>query len=1046
MIQHSTVQSREILPFAGAALLGLLVIVLPGPPTDWALLAIGAGLTFAIAAVGFTAAGVKRGRPLILLLPLAYFVAVAVLRHSGTTGATGFVPLIILPIVWLAMFGSRRQLLIGLAAMTLALLVPFLVFGEPRYPPATSRSIVLWVVVATLTGLAIQSLVVPVRATRDLLSSVLQNATETAIVATGTDGTITVFNRGAELMLGYRADEVVGKISIARLHDPAEMAARAAELGIEPGADVIHALGPEPRQWTFTRKDGTPLQVSLTVTIERDLEGATTSYIAVATDLTDGLRAEAAIKAERDFSAAVIDTAGSLVMVLDPDRRILRFNRTCEALTGRSAEQVRGQRPSELFPADPAEAARVGKLLSEARPDDFPIEFELEWHAADGERRLIAWSNSCLLDEHGEIEYIVAAGADVTERRNALYEAMEASRAKSDFLANMSHELRTPLNGVIGMLELLMDTELTTEQREYARTAVTSGDALLTVINDILDFSKIEARMLELDVGDFDLRQVVEDASTMLAHEAHDKGVELTVWVDEQVPPVVRGDAGRLRQVLTNLISNAVKFTPAGEVSVRVGTEDLDDDRLLVRAEVCDTGIGIAPERNPALFEPFSQEDSSTTRRFGGTGLGLAISRQLVELMNGELSAESAPGEGSTFRFTATVDRASGDRPTRRSRAALPDGLRVLVVDDNATNREVLRGYLDPRVMTCDEAESGEDALVMLHTAAGEGAPYALVVLDFHMPGMDGLELARAIRSTPSLRSARLVMLASAVTDRGEGIDAYLTKPVRRAALLEAVASAVRPGGPRRPAVGPAQPAPAPAAAGRLLVAEDNPVNQLVIQGMLAKRGYAVDTVATGREALEALDRERHAAVLMDVQMPELDGYETTRRIRAAEDGDPHVPIIAMTAGALEGDREAALDAGMDDYLAKPLRPEALDAVLERWLGAAPEPTRAEPLVDDSRIQNFRENYPDIVDRLIALFVDSTPPLLQQLDAAAETGDEEQVRRLAHKLKSSCDNVGATRMAALCRALEHPNGDPRPLVDELTATYPPTLDEIHAAA
>ena len=1045
MIQHSTVQPREILPFAGAALLGLLVILLPGPPTDWALFAIGSGLTFAIAAIGFAAAGVKRGRPLILLLPLAYFAAIVLLRHSATTGAGGFVPLIILPIVWLAMFGSRVQLLIGLAAMTVALLVPFLAFGEPRYPPTTWRSTVLWLVVAALTGLAIQSLVVRVRTTRDLLSGVLQNATETAIVATRTDGIITVFNRGAELMLGYRADEVVGKVSIATLHDPAEMAARAADLGVEPGADVIQALGSEPRQWTFLRKGGTPVQVSLTVTIEHDKEGAIAGYLAVATDLSDVLRAEAAVKAERDFSAAVIDTAGSLVMVLDVEGRIERFNHSCEVLTGRSEREVRGSRVAQ-FVADAGEAERVSRLLAAATPEDYPIEFELEWLAAGGERRLIAWSNSCLLDEHGAIEHIVAAGADVTERRSALQVAMEASRAKSDFLANMSHELRTPLNGVIGMLELLMDTEMTTEQREYARTAVTSGDALLTVINDILDFSKIEARMLELDASDFDLRQVVEDASTILAHEAHGKGVELTVWVDEHVPPVVRGDAGRLRQVLTNLISNAVKFTPAGEVSVRVGTEELDGDRLLVHANVCDTGIGIAPDRIASLFEPFSQEDSSTTRRFGGTGLGLAISRQLVELMGGELTAESAPGEGSTFRFTATVERASGERPTRRSRAPLPDGLRVLVVDDSATNREVVRGYLDPRVTTCDEAESGEDALVMLHTAAGEGAPYAVVVLDYHMPGMDGRELARAIRSTPSLRSARLVMLASAVTERDEGIDAYLTKPVRRAPLLEAVASALAPAEHPHTAVKAEQPAPVPAAGSRLLVAEDNPVNQLVIQGMLAKRGYSADIVATGREALEALDRQHHAAVLMDVQMPELDGYEATRRMRASEDGDPRVPIIAMTAGAMEGDREAALDAGMDDYLTKPLRPEALDAVLERWLGAAPEPAHAEPLVDDSRIQSFRENYPDIVERLIALFVDSTPPLLQQLDAAAETGDEERVRRLAHKLKSSCDNVGASRMAALCRALEHPNGDPRPLVDELTATYPPTLDEIRAAA
>jgi CheY-like chemotaxis protein/HPt (histidine-containing phosphotransfer) domain-containing protein/two-component sensor histidine kinase len=590
-----------------------------------------------------------------------------------------------------------------------------------------------------------------------------------------------------------------------------------------------------------------------------------------------------------------------------------------------------------------------------------------------------------------------------------------------------------------------MDTELDVEQREYARTAATSGDALLSVINDILDFSKIEARMLELDIGDFDLRQVVEDATAMLAHDAHVKGLELTVWVDEQVPAVVRGDAGRLRQVLTNLISNAVKFTSAGEVSVRVGVDESGGDRMLLRAEVSDTGIGIAPDRVAALFEPFSQADSSTTRRFGGTGLGLAISRQLVELMGGELTADSAPGEGSVFRFTAQLDHGTGDRPTRRARAALPDGLRVLVVDDSATNRDVVRGYLDPRVTTCDEAESAQDALVMMHTAAGEGAPYALVILDYHMPAMDGIELAEAIRTAPSLRSARLIMLASATTARTPAIDAYLTKPVRRAGLLEAVAAVLAEGHKPRPPAERAEPQRRAPTGVRVLVAEDNPVNQLVIQWMLAKRGLMADVVATGIEALEVLDRERHAAVLMDVQMPELDGYETTRRMRAAENGSSRVPIIAMTAGALERDREAALEAGMDDYLAKPLRPEALDAVLERWLGAAPPPAPAEPIFDDSRIRGFAESYPDIVDRLVALFADSTPPLLDQLEAAARDRDDELVRRLAHKLRSSCDNVGAMRMAALCRTLEQSGGDPGPAVAELVAAYPPTLAEIRSA-
>ena len=1043
-MQHSTVEPREILPFAAAALIGLASVLLPGPETDWLVFGIGAGLTIAIAVIGLSAAERRRGRPLIVVLPLAYFLAVVVLRHSATTGAAGFVPLVMLPIIWLAMFGTRRQLMIGLVGMALALIVPFLVFGDPRYPVTSWRTALLFLVVAALTGFAIQSLVVRVRETNETLAGVLRNATETAIVATDGDGTITVFNAGAEKLLGYRSEEVVGKVSGEILYDPHEIAERAEELGVEAGPEVFVALGPEPQPWSYMRKDGRRVPVSLSVTTERDEQGQITGFLGVATDMTERLRAEAAVKAERDFSAAVIDTAGSLVMVLDAQGRIQRFNRACELLTGRFEDEVRGLNPAE-FALAPRDAETVMARFRDAKPTDFPIEFEVEWLDEEREPRLIAWSNNCLVGPDGEIEHIVAAGTDITERREALRRAMEASRAKSDFLANMSHELRTPLNGVIGMLDLLMDTELDGEQREYARTAASSGEALLGVINDILDFSKIEARMMELDIADFDLREVVEDATAMLAHGAHAKGVELTVWVDEQVPAVVRGDAGRLRQVLTNLISNAVKFTSVGEVSVRVGVDDTGGDRLLLRAEVSDTGIGIAPDRIAALFEPFSQEDSSTTRRFGGTGLGLAISRQLVELMGGELTADSVPGEGSVFRFTTQLDRGAGERPTRRSRAPLPDGLRVLVVDDSATNREIVRGYLNPRVTTCDEAESGQDALVMMHTAAGEGAPYALVILDYHMPGMDGIELANAIRSTPSLRSSRLIMLASATSERTPAIDTYLTKPVRRAGLLEAVATVLAPEHKPRSIAEPQEPGPAVPTGARVLVAEDNPVNQLVIQGMLAKRGLMADVVATGVEALEVLDHERHAAVLMDVQMPELDGHETTRRIRAAENGSRRVPIIALTAGALEGDREAALEAGMDDYLPKPLRPEALDAVLERWVGTAAPPAPAEPIFDDSRIRGFRENYPDIVDRLVALFADSTPPLLDQLDAAARDRDDDLVRRLAHKLKSSCDNVGATRMAALCRTLEQSSGDPGPLVAELAAAYPPTLAEIRSS-
>jgi two-component system sensor histidine kinase/response regulator len=914
------VRMWELLPFFAAALIGLLAVVLPGPDTDWTLYWIAAGLTVAIAAAGVVAVRLQRGRPLIVIGSLAYMVVVVLLRHSGITTAAGYVPLMLLPVVFLALFGSRPALLAGLGAMTLALVIPFLVYGEPQYASTGWRTAVLFLTVGALTGWSIQSLVARVR---------------------------------------------------------------------ESGS----------------------------------------------------------------FSEAVVDTAGSLVMVLTPDGRVERFNHACEQLTGRREAEMRGRRPLDVVAE--ADRERVQSVFQRVTAGDFPIEFEIEWIAADGSPRLIAWSNTCMLDANGQITHVIAAGTDITERRQALARAVEASRAKSEFLANMSHEIRTPLNGVIGMLELLSDTELDADQREYARTAAVSGDALLGVINDILDFSKIEAGRLELDIDDFDLREVVEDTAEVVAHQAYQKGIELTALVADDVPPLVRGDRGRFRQVLLNLLSNAVKFTEAGEVSVRAEATAADDGAVLVRASVRDTGIGIEPAKIDALFEPFLQEDTSTTRRFGGTGLGLAISRQLVELMGGELTAASTPGEGSTFTFTARVEPSTADRPTRRRRYSLPEGLRILIVDDSAANREILRASLESRVTRCDEAESGEDALVLMHTAAGAGEPYELVVLDYQMGGMNGIDLARAIRRTPSLRLARLVMLTSTashgVGDEAE-VDATLTKPVRRAALLETVAGVFtkRDEAPAVPEPVPAAPA-APDFVARVLVAEDNPVNQLVIQGMLDKRGYASDIVANGREALDLLADGGHAAVLMDVQMPELDGIETTARIRAQESDGAHLPIIAMTASAMEGDRERFLAAGMDDYISKPLRPDQLDAVLERWLGGAPTPTAAAAsgngggsLIDRGRVQRFRDDYPEIVDRLVALFADSTPPLLEQLSNAVHTGDDEAVRRLAHKLKGSCENVGATRMGALCRQLEEPGAAKTQLADHLAAVYPGTLAEIRA--
>jgi two-component system, sensor histidine kinase and response regulator len=503
---------------------------------------------------------------------------------------------------------------------------------------------------------------------------------------------------------------------------------------------------------------------------------------------------------------------------------------------------------------------------------------------------------------------------------------------------------------------------------------------------------------------------------------------------------MVRGDRGRLRQVITNLLSNAVKFTHRGEVAVRVELLERDEAGTKLRFEVSDTGVGIPKGKLDQLFESFAQADTSTTRRYGGTGLGLAISRQLVQLMGGEIRAESGAGRGSRFSFDVTLPLAEDARPAP---APAPAGeLKVLAVDDTATNREIVGAYLRSGGHESTEVGSGADALDVLQAAAAAGVPYDVVVLDGQMPGMDGFELAAAILDAPELHGTRLVMLASTGDHRARarevGIPTYLTKPVRRERLLDAVADASR----EEPEAPPASP---PATALRVLIAEDNEVNQLVIEKMLTKRGVEVEIANDGVEALTKLQAGAYAAVFMDCQMPNLDGYSTTARIREGERAGERLPVIAMTAHAMNGDRERCLEAGMDDYLAKPLRPEELDDVLRRWLGFAPAASAVEAVIDDARMRTFRDDYPDIVGQLLDLFLNSTPPLLDELREAVDAGDDDGLRRTAHKLKGSCQNIGATFMATLCRSIETGDGDVAATVAELDSALALTETAIRQA-
>jgi signal transduction histidine kinase/DNA-binding response OmpR family regulator len=523
--------------------------------------------------------------------------------------------------------------------------------------------------------------------------------------------------------------------------------------------------------------------------------------------------------------------------------------------------------------------------------------------------------------------------------------AEAASRAKSEFLANMSHEIRTPLNGVMGMTDLALDTLLTAVQREYLETVKMSADSLLTVINDILDFSKIEAGKVDLEAVDFNLRDCLETSLKTLAIRADEKGLELLCEVAPEVPEVVRGDAGRLRQVIINLAGNAIKFTDKGEVALKVQVEAATEHDRTLWLTVADSGIGIPQEKLQLIFDPFCQADSSTTRKYGGTGLGLTISSRLVGMMGGRIWAESEVGKGSQFHFTARVGIAD-TKVIEVGAIAPPEilrAVRVLVVDDNRTNRRILEGMLGRWEMKSSSVADGKEALTKLSDAQEAGEPFALILMDMHMPGMDGFELIEKIRHSPHASTATIMMLTSA-GHRGDaarcqelGVAAYLLKPIRQSELREAIARLL--GAREKKGAIPLitryslQDAREPGTSLRILLAEDNPVNQRLASHLLEKRGHSVVVAGNGREALEALKKGRFDLMFMDVQMPVMDGFEATRAIRKLEDGSGiRLPIVALTAHAMKGDREKCLAAGMDGYLTKPIRPQELDEVLRDYL------------------------------------------------------------------------------------------------------------------
>ncbi len=788
--------------------------------------------------------------------------------------------------------------------------------------------------------------------------------------------------------------------------------------------------------------------------------------------LTHDLEAKVASRtAELTTLGSIVTSSSEAIVGISLDSRITAWNPAAERLYGYPAAEVIGQRPSFL-PPDALQAVQT--LVDDARRGEQLSAFEVDWERPDGTVLPVAMTVSPILDEDG-VRGISIIGQDITERRRAAEyleqareDALESSRLKSEFLATMSHEIRTPMNGVIGLTSLLLETELDQLQRQYAEGVRGAGDALLTVINDILDFSKLEAGKVVLDPVDFDPHQLIEEVGALLAPAAAAKHLELIAYCTHDVPRVVRGDLQRIRQILLNLASNAVKFTAVGEVTVRAKAEFAGGDRVSLRFEVVDTGIGIATRDQGRLFQSFTQADASTTRRFGGTGLGLAISRGLVEMMDGRIDLESEEGVGSLFWFEIPLPLVQPPTTEPAASHDLLPGLRALVVDDNATNRMLLQRQLGSWQLQTDVAMDAPLAMELLRSRADDGHPYDLAVLDLQMPDVDGLQLAAAIQQDPVLAGMPLIMLTSDPRPDPEaltaaGVGQCVAKPVRSSELYERLVRLMAPREAElrlRERPGLADPVPA-GSRGTVLVVEDNETNQDVADGIVSRLGYHVRRAADGAAALEIMERESFHAVLMDCHMPRMDGFEATREIRRREaGGSTRIPVIAMTAGALPEDRERCLAVGMDGYISKPIDVDALAAALagvsdgSARLPVAPGRPRSNGdsmgVIDTSRLADLSElvsaDGSGLLQALLSSFVQRSETRLEMIRAAAESGDRDALRSAAHDLKGAAGTIGAVRVARLCRELELAMREDRPvrpdLVTELATELEQANDEL----
>jgi PAS domain S-box-containing protein len=879
---------------------------------------------------------------------------------------------------------------------------------------------------------------------------------------------------------GCSREEIIGKT------DYDLFARETAEFFHEHDRLTLEHLESRHDQELIDYPDGRRILADTLRTPVRDEQGALVGLLGVGRDVTERKRVEEDLRQTNNYLENIFESSPDAIGIVDALGNFIRWNKIAEDLYGYTFNDMRGKSAFDIY----EDKDELKAMLARLHQDGSVKNWEMRMKRGDGSILLAELSISLLRDDQGRTVGSVCVARDlgpikatlaaleatnkrleqeIIERKRAeeafqvtneltdamnreLAEAIDranqmtaqadsANIAKSEFLANMSHEIRTPMNGVIGMTGVLLDTDLTDEQREYAELIQKSGDALLGVINDILDFSKIEAGKLEVELIDFDLRMTLDDLIDVLAMRAYEKGLEFACLVDAEVPSLVHGDPGRLRQVLINLVGNGVKFTSNGEIVVHVTLDREDDEEALVRFSVTDTGIGIPKDKVGALFQPFTQVDGSVTRKYGGTGLGLSISRQLVEMMGGEIGVESEHGKGSMFWFTIRLGKQASDTKVEEEPIEDLSDVRVLAADNNLTNRLVLAAMLESWCCRHEELAEAASVLERLRFAAAAGDPFSVAILDMQMPELDGETLVRSIKEDPSIRDTILVTMTS-IGKRGDaarfekaGFAAYLTKPVKRSQLHGCLVTSL--GRAKGGAVSRGHIITRHSVEEdrkrrvRILLAEDNITNQKVALKILEKLGYSADTAANGAEALAAVESRLYDLVLMDVQMPEMDGFEATRRIRSLGSSVSRrdLPIIAMTAHAVKGYSERCLEAGMNDYVSKPISAQDLASAITRWTSPSGPPMQDRTLGDTATDGTEVFDRTDLLDRLggdedmlievMETFFEDMPRQISALQEAVERSHAPDVRLHAHTIKGASANLGALRLKVAAGRLEN---------------------------